>query len=61
MDNPELIDGYKFVGNPEIRCECLYNGQKCNQKNMEVISDNPFFKTDKNSLSYVCSRMYKKV
>jgi hypothetical protein len=61
MENPEEIYGYKFIGNPEIVCKCMSNGQKCNQRNMEVISENPFFKTSEDSLSYVCNRMYKRV
>lgn len=61
MEKPEEIDGYKFVGNPEIVCKCMSNGQKCNQRNMEDILENPFFKTSENSLGYVCNRMYKRV
>lgn len=61
MEKPDEIDGYKFVGNPEIRCECLSNGGKCNQRNMEAIFENPFFKHSEKSIGFVCNRMYKRV
>ncbi len=50
---------YTFVGNKDIVCKCLSNGQRCNQRNMDEILSNPWkgdFKSGK-----FCERVWKPV
>jgi hypothetical protein len=63
MDTKNFVqDGkeYTFIGNKDIICGCLSNGQKCNQRNMENISENPWTTGDWRQ-GYICNRVWKEV
>lgn len=48
---------YEFIGDPKIICKCMSNGRKCNQRNLELVVEYPFFKPE-DGLANLCNRMY---
>lgn len=67
---PESMDGYRFlkkgeyiqkeyefIGDQKIRCECMSNGRKCNQRNLELVVEYPFFMPE-GGLANLCNRMW---
>lgn len=51
---------YEFVGNSDIQCKCMSNGQKCNQNQMEQLNNSPFVGTS-DKVGYLCLRMWKEI
>lgn len=53
-------DTYRFVGNPNIKCECLSNGGLCNQENMKPL-DRQYFIGKHDAEGKICTKMWVKV